>query len=76
MGIFCSCCSICVAETQVKIAARLKELCVKLADKGKPVEQKCEELIDDDAEDLMDNIGKIVATELCSDVGACPARKP
>ncbi len=57
---------------EAKIAIRLKEMCAKLADKGKPVEQKCEELIDDDTPELMQMIGKAVADELCDDIGACP----
>ncbi len=56
---------------ETKIAARLKEMCSKLADKGKSVEQKCEELIDDDTPELLQMIGKAVADELCDDIGAC-----
>ena len=58
-------------EAEAKMAADLKQTCVKLADKGKPVELKCEQLIDEDTPQLMHVIGKAVADELCADIGAC-----
>eukprot|EP00281_Chroomonas_sp_CCMP1168_P025490 CAMPEP_0206228162 /NCGR_PEP_ID=MMETSP0047_2-20121206/9023_1 /ASSEMBLY_ACC=CAM_ASM_000192 /TAXON_ID=195065 /ORGANISM="Chroomonas mesostigmatica_cf, Strain CCMP1168" /LENGTH=203 /DNA_ID=CAMNT_0053651389 /DNA_START=18 /DNA_END=629 /DNA_ORIENTATION=- len=59
-------------EIDAKVAERLKQMCTKLADKGKPIETKCEEVIDDDAADLMAQIGKAVAAGMCQDIGACP----
>jgi hypothetical protein len=43
---------------------------------GKDIEQKCEEMVDDDAADMMASIGQAIAKQLCIDVGACSGPSP
>jgi len=63
-------------DVEAKVALRLKEVCAKLADKGKEIEKKCEDIIDDDIADMMAQIGKQLATDLCRDIGACTGPGP
>lgn len=63
-------------DEEAKVAEQLKAICAKLADKGKDIEQKCEEMVDDDAADMMASIGQAIAKQLCIDVGACSGPSP
>jgi len=58
-------------EVDAKVGKTLATLCKAIPDMPKAAEAKCEAAVKNNTADLMEELGELIATELCKDTGLC-----